>query len=529
MAQSTVQPDVPTHCAPFYVFNELGHISDITEDEYRKSIGLCPKKEIRRYPDPTLIDVWKLRDGDLSKVGIAGNDVVRQDLRSSTSIRNRFEIHSPSFLKNLFNGVKLGVGSKHIYTKGDFMRKHRDARLPDLDGLPHIMTLVVFDRDGYNRSSPFTGGELMINDVDVLDIYAKRESRTNYYNRPDGNIMVLFPITSIHEVKPVLSGERHTFVFPVYGNFDQFGRIMRSMGRNTSYTTVYDEILDDLPDMVDSADYQRGQFLGKLEVLDNSSICKTFVKYRKAFDDCVPSEHAHGIDMYAVDSDSDSGSDLEFVTSVSYTLNGEHKKIETNRPVLIPDGATNIKVNYDSESESAAEPTDEHAADPANIRLPRRLAYIRDKVLELKEEFETNLRENIEMSESQECKLAVDALLKEAFVYIAKNMYFSDSSRIELRGVDAHILKLAAEANRKTHVTFTDLSPFVKTNSAALVYYFNADNTALDVIIGDNLPHSEYISSIHTEHDDQGGYDPSYTRKHCVVFVGHHLDTIKMN
>ncbi len=444
--------EIPKHCAPFYVFRESVIITDISEDDYRAAKGLVPKRDIREYPDPSLINVWDLRDGDLSKVGINGMDVFRPDLRSSVSIRDRFEVDTPSFLDNLFNNVKIGVGSKHIYIAKDFMRKHRDARLPDLDGLPHVMTMVIFSPAG--RNYRYSGGRLLINDIDALESYK------HYNDDKYGNQIVLFPITSIHEVTEITRGERHTFVFPVYGHFDPFSRIVKRVS-NTEYTTVYDEILDEIDTMPDSDNSDRAMFLSKLEVLKDESLCRKFVMYRIGQGDCVPYEHNHGISE------------------------------------------------------------DDHIEE-----MPEILSEIRETVGRLKLRFEDAIRANIEMAKEQECKLTIDDLPKNAFAYVAKNLYFSDTSIKDLRGVDAHIYQLASSAKRKIHLSFVNLNEFINSDSLIPVFIANLDASQMTQISRLGLPRSEYISEIQTTYDDQGGYDPRYTRLYCTMFIGHVDDII---
>ncbi len=510
------------HCASFYVFKESVHITDITEDKYRADKDLVSRKDLRRFPDESLIDVWKLCDGDLSKVGINGQDVYRPDLRSSVSIRDRFTVNKVSFLGKLFSKVQIGVGSKHIYVAKDFMRKHRDTRLPDLDGLPHVMTMVVFASSYDASGCYYSGGKLLINDVDVIEAYSRVNKDTNDYYSDDGyssygNQIVLFPITSIHEVTEITQGERHTFVFPVYGHFDPFSRIVKNVGNNSKYTTVYDEILEDLNSMVDSTDTDRAHFLGKLEVLEDESICAKFVRFRNSHGDYVPHEHSHGVNQDNSDSELP-----EFITRITYELDGKPVMVNSNSYVALPVGATNVVIN--GPAITTSDTSDNHLADTE--KLPRLLAEIRDKVIYLKRNFEETIIANIEMTKQEECKLTASDLPKEAFAYVAKNMYFSDTSVRDLRGVDAYIYQLALESKRKLHLVFTNLKEFTSGNSVVPVYYLNSTTSTLVPISRANLPQSDYITAIYTEHDDQGGYDPRYSRLHCTVFIGHIDDAI---
>lgn len=501
--------------ASHYVFKESVYTRDITEDEYRKSKGLCPRNQIRCYPDPTLIKVWDLVDGDLSKVGIDGKDTYRKDLRKSVSIRNRFTMEVPNFLKNLFKKVKLGVGSKHIYVKGDFMRKHRDARLPDLDGLPHLMTLVVLP-DSYDHKKYYSGGELYINDVDVVKEFFKSGNR---YDDSYGNTMVLFPITSVHEVKEITSGERHTFVFPVYGEFDPFHCIKRQVGTSTTYTTIYDEILDDIDDITQTdCSETRGHFLGKLEALGDRSLCRRFVEYRIKQGDYIPSEHCHGIDPYDRQSDSEDDSEDApvFVTRIEYTIDDQRVVVQTNEEHKIPDGAVSIVIN----ASLATSSVDDTQKEPT-VRLPRALKNIKEEILRKKKRFTDSIEANLIAAKTQDCKLHAGDLPDGPFAYVAKNLYYSDTKEDQLLGVDAYVLQLAKQSNRDVHVSMTDISKFVQRSSVIKAFYATPDNSKLLQFAQVNeIPNSNFITGLYTEHDDQGGYDPRFTRLHCVILIG---------
>ncbi len=545
--QAIEHKGLPKFVQSFYTFKDYAHITDLDEDAYRSSKGLCPVDSIRCYSDKTRVNVWKLTDGDLTKVGIDGNDVYRPDLRSSVSIRNRFTMSSPDFLKRLFSKVRLGVGSKHIYVQKDFMRKHRDARLPDLDDLPHVMTLVVFpDIENTRR---YEGGQLLIDDKDVFEGKAasclRRYSDDDDYGSSYGCPMVLFPINSIHEVTEITKGERHTFVFPVYGHFDQFNRLIRELGSKKVYTTVYDEILDDIDDVHDSDDTTRAMFLGKLEVLDNHHLCRKFVKYRIRQGDYVPSEHAHGINQYddhSSDSDSDADSiesseqdDDPYVTVVEYCIAEEKTKLvldsttDTFQPQkhVLPVDARNVTVSIVLRSSilGTQDADQDDEPDEQKVRLPKSLAYIRDKVSALKADFNANLAANVALAKTHESKLSAEMLPMSAFIYAAKNMYYSDMTTADLLGDDAKILQLAKAANRKVHFAFiSDLRRYVREASLVPTYYATTTGELLQMEnVTDSFDHG-YITSIYTEHDDQGGYDPRYSRMYCVLAIGHAED-----
>lgn len=190
------------------------------EEEYRRIHRLPEKGSSEAYQ--TRPDVWTLTDGDPSKVQILGRPRLLTDLRRSITIKDSFKVTLPSKFRQLFSKVIVGVGSKHIYAKGDFMKEHLDTKREDLNGLPHIMTLIV------------------TNDVSPMRVCGKR-----LYTDEDGHssIFVLFTLNCPHEILPV-SMERHSFAFPVYGIYKGLTQAL-----NTRGTSVYQAALNHLEDV----------------------------------------------------------------------------------------------------------------------------------------------------------------------------------------------------------------------------------------------------------------------------------------
>ena len=373
------------------------------------------------------------------------------------------------------------------------MTAHRDARLPDLCGLPHVMTLVVFNADRY-----FSGGELRINGVDPLSML---DTADNYSTQCP---MVLFPITQLHEVTPILRGERHTFVFPVYGELDIFNRSMCYIKSRSSVTTVYSAILADIDKLINnSVDANnsefRGELLGKLEVLDDEHICRQFIKYRNISGDIVPFERAHGIPDDYEDSDEECG-----ITKVTYTLNNNSVTKEVTDVLKIPDGATDITVYH------------------VEFNSNERLFAIRSRIAAM----QTQFLENIKLNHESATKSKIPTLPPDHFIYIATNLYYSDATENSLIGVDAHVYQLASQAKRKIKLVFVNkLQRYISRDSLVDVYKVTND-TLVQLTDEDGLPDTEYINSLYAEHDDQGGYDCEYERVYCCLVISHESDTI---
>jgi hypothetical protein len=489
-------------CRPFYLFKEHAYIYDISEDDYRAANGLCKREDVRRYPDKSLIDVWDLVDGDLSKVGINGQSVYRVDLRKSVTIKDRFRIDHACFLNKLFDTVKVGIGSKHIYTVGDFMAPHRDTRLPDLNGLPHVMTLVVLQ----NRAT-YMGGELLVNGENVLELFNRDE------NADSSDIMILFPITSLHEVKQIAAGSRHSFVFPVYGRLDIFNRIFRTMSPCNKYTTTFDEVLISLDKMLRNdytgydVDEFHGALLGKINTLNDVQLSRQFVKCLNILGYFVPTERAHGVPDDYEDSSDEYTETSKPRTTVTYLLNNAWTTHVVHTTFKVPATATQITVDQVSETTTSKYTVDD------------RLEKIRNKVRKIQKLFNENVALNQEIAKKSQANITT--LPNEVFVYAASSMYYSDAAADSLIGVDALVYQLATKAGRKVkHAFIPNLHTYVSASSIINVYYVKKGEL-VRITTAELLPDTEYINSLHAEHDDQGGYDCEFDRLHCCLVIGH--------
>ncbi len=498
-------------CKPFYLFREFANITDTTEDAHRASQGLCSRDEVTSYNGETFIDVWDLVDGDLSKVGVKGENVYREDLRKSVSIRDRFTIRKPAFLRYLFKEVKVGVGSKHIYTTGDFMAPHRDARLPDFKGLPHVMTLVVL-----RSYKNYNGGDLLINDVNVMTLFEEKDKKSkefpHYYER-----FVLFPITSMHEITPLTAGSRHSFVFPVFGHLDLFRQSTYQFSKYVKYTTKYDEILAALDKMVEikygNSEF-RGELLGMIETLSNWKLSRDFVKIRMIIGDFVPSERANGVDEEYEDSCDEYDDVYKYSTNVTYTLNGNQVSTtitDEGAIDIIPDAATQVTIRQIKELVWEG------------FSINRRIADIKDEVTKMKQVFDENIELNREVAQRT---IEIDELPEDSFIYVASTLYYSDATAGDLIGDDAYIYSKASRACRKiVHRFVGNLHKYVSSNPILDVYIIK-DGKLTQITSADLLPDTEYIDHLHAEHDDQGGYDCEYERLHCCLVIGHAYDVV---
>jgi hypothetical protein len=228
-----------------------GNLGDLSDDPLNKEIN-CRNQS----------DVWAISKGKTSKVGVEGKDVYRSDLRKSESIKNAFTIELTNNVTRYFSKVKVGLGSKHIYVPGDFMKEHYDTKLPDMDGLPHIMTMIVTDS------------------IEQLKVCGQKVPVIKGYGSEYvKKYIVLFTLNCPHEVVTIEQGIRHSFVFPVYGHYR--GVKLKSYKQTGN---LFDKILE----VIDRSDAYSSELLyleGWLKSLENPTINSLIHRLIKANDE----------------------------------------------------------------------------------------------------------------------------------------------------------------------------------------------------------------------------------------------------
>ena len=219
---------------------------------------------------PTQYEIWQFRDpeAEATSIGMDGKTTYDPTLRKSKSVRNKFTVLPREVyrIKDLFLKLEIGVGSKHMYEEGDFMKEHFDSRQPDESGgLPHIMTLIL-TRDL---------SHLIVNGK-PLEAPDKSPHGTGIYG-------VLFSLNCPHEVTPVKK-PRVSFVFPVFGIYDPIANISKQIKcrRPGKPQSITDHVLTKVEEVIDSL-LQRGknknttdelrQMYGYIKALDNENIC----------------------------------------------------------------------------------------------------------------------------------------------------------------------------------------------------------------------------------------------------------------
>ena len=108
---------------------------------------------------------------------------------------------------------------------------------------------------------------------------------------------------------------------------------------------------------------------------------------------------------------------------------------------------------------------------------------------------------------------------RNAFIYVASNLYYDDATPSALFGFDRRIYELCKPRKITMRITELDAATIQSFN---IKTYIKIGNNIIDTTV---LPSSSYVSDMYTEHDDQGGYDPRYRRLHCILIVGDVGDT----
>jgi len=467
-----------------------------------------------QYPD-------EITSSEPSKVKKDSEDQVDKTVRKSCSVLNQFDCCNYPF-SMLFEKYKYGIGSKHIYTKGGFMARHRDKRMADLNGLPHTMTLIVVNRD-------FRGGQLIVDGVDVIDEYNKVERSSSGYG---DKYLIMFPITSVHEVKEVTDGVRHSFVFPVYGVpcLNGFKKLFEPAA-----STIYDEVIklleepmrdsdsdsdsrdtrnptEETRDIHSDSDSQLNsdkkiivgiEYIKNAIDLLNSQLLTSLLKQLAIVQNKCWSPDYDRYDDY--DSD-EPNYDKQCVLKeyennqieVSYIIEGNRVKVNLTDYFEVPTQATNVVFR------SISNKPDENEV--SRIILRKMISIITD----MKEE-------HFKPTEQKEITIDIQTLPETPFIYMATNCYYSDTVESQLYGVDAEFYNFCKSQGKTILIKYISNKSLEKCTGLYKLYYIA--NNQLELANLTDLPESSILADFSMEFDDQGSYDPRYTRMVCVMLI----------
>jgi hypothetical protein len=212
---------------------------------------------------------------------------------------------------------KITTGHKHIYGPGQFMEAHYDSEKEPIGNKRHVATLIVI------CPGSFTGGDLIIEDNLI-------ELNKNLFT------CVLMSIKCKHKVNPVLTGERHSFAFPVYGEFNIDRGFLKYYG-SRELITIYDRVLKYID--YDRAAESSAELQGYIKMLDDRECTGIANKIRKLKDkDC----YAEYDNLYEIDIN------VFPCLEVTYNLDGVTHNLKLSQVVSatykIPNGAIDVVI-----------------------------------------------------------------------------------------------------------------------------------------------------------------------------------------
>lgn len=436
------------------VFEEDPNIIHIDHPERKRAYGWSTS-------DP----VWEYSDGEASpsKVGVKGELVVRPDLRCSHTIRDKFKLkYIPSFLNFYFPKILVGLGSKHIYREGDFMKEHYDTRLPDKDGLPHIMTMLVTDDISHLR-------------VNGKTVNLTKPKRNSYGD--EDKYIVLFTLNCPHEIIQLGKNKvRTSFAFPVYGIYDPFFGLKKKVSSKEP-ANIYDKLLE----IIDNEEYEDlAELQGYIDALEDFELSQEIVKYRFRHGDSVPSERNHGVRA----ENYECGYEPNYVTEITYK----------GKIVVL----SSIDDEFSGENFSV------------KIKVPG-MDKIQERILVLKKESEILLEKN-ERAETIELK-ASELPTEQPFTVLLAGRYFQDSTESDLVPIDRCLYEALLRTGRQ--VKFLPVTKF----SPEITNYVLEDGKLCNAQGRIGLNKSVSIHSFDVEFDDQGGYDSCLSLAYGCLLV----------
>jgi len=377
-------------------------------------------------------------------------------LRESRSIIGDFEMtYPPSDITILFSELHIGLGSKHFYGSGDFMKEHFDSRLPShetKDGkkLPHIMTLIV------------------ANDLNHLKVNGTSLPKLLPDSGYERKHCVLFSLNCSHEVLPV-TDRRISFVFPIYGVYNPMARMKQMAkvaGHSTSLTRTVHEHVEDA--IMNEENYDFAMLEGYIKALDDFEL--NMMTKRLRDDDSVPVEEKSFFQV------SYRNQANESVTWMGY-------EFENVSPV------SHLKIKAVSKDMNMLQ----------NIKL--RL----EDLIKLEDQAKTDHKDS-----DVEAYYVVNPnkVPKIPFVVLCRGRYFSDQTEADLVPIDAQVFQALKAQGRKV-----EFLPNRKTYEAPKVIHVD---DLCNVVANHKI---NYVSKIQLEFDDGGNYDPHYTLVYGIMIV----------
>lgn len=406
-----------------------------------------------------MTNLWTEESGHPSKVLVDRNNVVRTDLRLSTTVEGDYKLDMDDWLRTYFHPVIVGVGKKYVYPAGGFMAPHVDAikeplRTSSGEEIPHIGTIVV------TRDS-----QLHFPDQPIVLSAPERNCWYHIY---------CFSLNVRHEVKAV-EKQRVSFVFPLYGRYDPVRQLL-----NRQFVAYQPKIL-----------FVREKF---------AAFCRDYIEGKTTTSDSV--QQIYGIAKGLDDPD------ISYLFDTLVNVIGDEYELDHIWHTLIEiKPAMRVVTRAGQISYTTKKITD--LADISSVE-PLRLANsiivnIRDHLDRLADSFEQRRQEMSEMK-FDPSKYRLGDVPQKPFILCLQGYY---GEKPDLISSDKLVFDLLKENHTVTIVPCLDKIP-------QQTFVYNLDQT--NRVIFTPGP-SDSVSRIEPEFNDQGQYYPDTWRNGAGLFV----------
>lgn len=438
------------------------------------------------------LDVWIFRDPDAveSTVGVEGELSVRPELRRSKSVRDKFKFEYRSDFLFYFSKIEIGIGNKHIYSPGDFMKKHYDSRLPPRNGLEHIMTMVVVD---YYDDALLVDGKRP-NPPSNIQEYS--------YNRQ--HKCVFFTLNMPHEVVPSIT-PRISFTFPIFGIYDFIGVMKKSCIRKRTIS-VHEHVFTQVCKYIETTRTKDGEeidfmrLFGLIKALQNTDLncrMKTIIRdhYGHWYDNVELFDDAEKDKVYFQYRLNPNDAWKE--TDSLVFRNPDYIEVKSVSPIM--NGLLNIRDvirrEIDAKTVEKTEEEPEVSKNVENGKVSKGVPH------------ESDFSAQTEQKNPQKI-LNFDP---NPFIAICEKRYFTDSTINDLSVSDRAVYDELLNAKRT--VAFVPV--------AHIFECFPVYRIENGYIGKTETLHSKFnfVSSIDVEFDDNGSYNPSYELVHGIFLV----------
>lgn len=196
----------------FYILDRTFRHNLIKASE-EKDVILLSEEKVKKnwsFDDPHLVD---------STVRKNNQSVVDKSFRDSKTSTEEYK-YTSSRIENVAGSFTIGLGKKHVYFPGNFMKEHCDTRIAE----NHVGTLILTDSIAELRLRG-----MVVNDIDQKRKLGEEEFSSNRTGLLGlERVYTLFiPLNMPHQVLPV-EKTRVSFSFPLFGTLYLEGKKEKS-------------------------------------------------------------------------------------------------------------------------------------------------------------------------------------------------------------------------------------------------------------------------------------------------------------